>query len=74
MGKTLTARIIHLASFRKDRTFFHLGCSNIPSELFESELFGHEKGAFTEAIERKKGKVELAEGGTLLLDKRRKRK
>lgn len=68
VGKTLVARLIHLASFRREGPFLHLGCSNIPSDLFESELFGHEKGAFTGAIERKKGKVELADGGTLFLD------
>ncbi len=68
IGKSLVAELIHLASSRKEKPFLHLGCSNIPSELFESELFGHEKGAFTGAIERKKGKIETANGGTLFLD------
>lgn len=68
VGKTLVAQLIHLASLRREGPFLYLGCSNIPSDLFESELFGHEKGAFTGAIERKKGKVELADGGTLFLD------
>ncbi len=68
VGKTLLAQLIHSVSMRKERPFLHQSCSNIPSELFESELFGHEKGAFTGAIEKKKGKIEIADGGTLFLD------
>lgn len=68
VGKTLVAQLIHIASKRKEKPFLHQSCSNIPSELFESELFGHEKGAFTGAVEKKKGKIEIAAGGTLFLD------
>ena len=68
VGKTLVAKLIHLQSKRKDNKFIQLNCSNIPEALFESEFFGHEKGSFTGATERRIGKVELAAGGTLLLD------
>ena len=67
-GKELLARAIHRLSPRKDRTFIKLNCAAIPSTLFESELFGHERGAFTGAISRKVGKLELADQGTLFLD------
>jgi transcriptional regulator with PAS, ATPase and Fis domain len=53
---------------RASREFIHLNCSNISPELFESELFGHERGAFTGAVERKKGKLEVADGGTVFFD------
>ena len=67
-GKELVARAIHYNSARKDGKFVAINCSAIPESLFESELFGHEKGAFTGAHERKIGKFQYAEGGTLFLD------
>jgi len=68
VGKSLVAELIHELSPRASNEFVHLNCSNLSSELFESEFFGHEKGAFTGAVERKKGKLELADGGTVFLD------
>jgi len=67
-GKELIARAIHEHSRRKDRTFVKLNCAAIPTGLLESELFGHEKGAFTGAIGQKVGRMELADQGTLFLD------
>jgi len=67
-GKELIARAIHDRSRRKDRTFVKLNCAAIPTGLLESELFGHEKGAFTGAIAQKVGRMELADQGTLFLD------
>ena len=67
-GKELIARAIHRMSRRKDRNFIKLNCAAIPTGLLESELFGHEKGAFTGAIIQKIGRMELADGGTLFLD------
>ena len=67
-GKELIARAIHEHSRRKDRTFVKLNCAAIPTGLLESELFGHEKGAFTGAISQKVGRMELADQGTLFLD------
>lgn len=67
-GKELVARSIHYYSLRKDRPFIAINCAAIPEELIESELFGHEKGAFTGAVAQKKGKFDMADGGTLLLD------
>jgi len=67
-GKELIARALHDRSRRKDRTFVKLNCAAIPTGLLESELFGHEKGAFTGAITQKVGRMELADQGTLFLD------
>jgi formate hydrogenlyase transcriptional activator len=67
-GKELLARAIHRLSPRSDRTFIKINCAAIPAGLIESELFGHEKGAFTGAIARKIGRLELAHEGTLFLD------
>jgi len=67
-GKELIARAIHDRSRRKDRTFVRLNCSAIPTGLLESELFGHERGAFTGAISQKVGRLELADQGSLFLD------
>jgi formate hydrogenlyase transcriptional activator len=67
-GKELIARAIHERSRRKDRTFVRLNCAAIPTGLLESELFGHERGAFTGAIAQKIGRLELADQGTLFLD------
>jgi formate hydrogenlyase transcriptional activator len=67
-GKELIARAIHDRSRRKDRTFVKLNCAAIPTGLLESELFGHERGAFTGAIAQKTGRLELADQGTLFLD------
>ncbi len=67
-GKELVARCIHSKSHRATHPFVEVNCAAIPSELIESELFGHEKGAFTSAIKQRKGKFEQANGGTLFLD------
>ncbi|MDX1643637.1 MAG: sigma-54 dependent transcriptional regulator [Thermoanaerobaculia bacterium] len=67
-GKELVANALHFASPRRDERFLALNCGAIPSDILESELFGHEKGAFTGAISRKIGKFELAHRGTLFLD------
>ena len=67
-GKELVARAIHNRSRRRDRTFVKLNCAAIPSGLLESELFGHERGAFTGAVTQKVGRLELADQGSLFLD------
>src|SRR6201997_1418086 len=67
-GKDLSGRAIHNPSPRRDRTFVRLNCAAIPSGLVESELFGHERGAFTGALMQKRGRFELADHGTLFLD------
>lgn len=67
-GKERFARMIHMTSYRKDKPFITVNCAAIPEHLLESELFGHEKGAFTGAISQKCGKFEAANGGTLFLD------
>jgi PAS domain S-box-containing protein len=67
-GKELVARAVHRLSKRQDNSFIKLNCAAIPSGLLESELFGHEKGAFTGAVARKLGRLELADKGTLFLD------
>jgi DNA-binding NtrC family response regulator len=68
VGKELVAAAIHAASARRDRPFVRVNCAAIPRDLVESEMFGHEKGAFTGATERRIGRFELAHTGTLLLD------
>src|SRR5439155_6285476 len=67
-GKEVIARAIHNLSSRRERTFVKVNCAAIPSGLLESELFGHERGAFTGAIAQKIGRFELAHQGTLFLD------
>jgi len=67
-GKELVARQLHKKSTRSKAPFIEVNCAAIPSELIESELFGHEKGAFTSAIKQRKGKFEQADGGTIFLD------
>lgn len=67
-GKELVARWIHLKSNRSEAPFVEVNCAAIPAELIESELFGHEKGSFTSAVKQRKGKFELADGGTLFMD------
>jgi formate hydrogenlyase transcriptional activator len=67
-GKELIARAIHKRSPRSSRAFIRVNCAAIPTELIASELFGHEKGAFTGALERRIGRFEAADGGTLFLD------
>jgi two-component system response regulator AtoC len=67
-GKDYLAEVIHACSRRRDEPFVHLECASIPPDLFESELFGHERGTFTGAADRKLGKLEVARGGTVYLD------
>ena len=67
-GKELVARGIHALSLRADKPFVEVNCAAIPEELIESELFGHEKGSFTGALTKKRGKFDLANGGTIFLD------
>lgn len=67
-GKELVARWLHLKSNRATAPFVEVNCAAIPAELIESELFGHEKGSFTSAVKQRKGKFELADGGTLFMD------
>ncbi len=64
----MIARAIHANSDRRDKPFVVVNCASIPKDLLESELFGHEKGSFTGAFQRKIGKFELADGGTIFLD------
>jgi DNA-binding NtrC family response regulator len=68
VGKSTFAKVIHQHSTRRDRQFISVHCGAIPDTLIESELFGHEKGAFTGAVRRKPGKFEIAHGGTIFLD------
>jgi DNA-binding NtrC family response regulator len=67
-GKEVVARAVHAASRRHERPLITLNCAALPRELVESELFGHEKGAFTGAVQQRRGRFELADGGTLFLD------
>ena len=67
-GKELVARSLHALSTRRDRNFIKLNCAAVPTGLLESELFGHEKGAFTGAVNQKIGRLELADKGSLFLD------
>lgn len=67
-GKEVVARCLHLASARRNNEFVAVNCGAIPRELIESELFGHEKGAFTGALQSRKGRFEAADGGTIFLD------
>ena len=67
-GKELVAKAMHLRSSRREHPFITINCGSIPRELLESELFGHVKGSFTGAMTHKKGKIEMADGGTVLLD------
>src|SRR5437879_7894509 len=67
-GKELIARALHYNSYRQDKPLVPINCGAIPEELLESELFGHEKGAFTGAIAQRLGRFELANGGTIFLD------
>ena len=67
-GKELLARGVHDSSNRRDGAFIAINCAAIPENLLESELFGHERGAFTGAVKMTEGKIELADGGTLFLD------
>ncbi|HSR69957.1 MAG TPA: sigma-54 dependent transcriptional regulator [Acidobacteriota bacterium] len=68
VGKGLVARLLHNAGPRKDQPFITVSCTALPHDLVEAELFGHEKGAFTGALEKRPGRVEMADGGTLFLD------
>src|SRR5690349_20062270 len=67
-GKDHLARLIHELGARHDAPFLKIDCASLPHELVESELFGHERGAFTGAVERKLGRLEMAYGGTIVLD------
>ncbi len=67
-GKDVAARLLHLSCANRDRPFVHVDCASLPAELIESELFGHEKGAFTNAVGTRPGLIEAAEDGTLFLD------
>ncbi len=67
-GKDQLARWIHEHGPRRDAPFLKIDCASLPAELVESELFGHERGAFTGAVERKQGRLEMAQGGTIVLD------
>jgi DNA-binding NtrC family response regulator len=67
-GKDVAARILHLSYAQKEKPFIHVDCASLPSELIESELFGHDKGAFTNAVSSRPGLIEAAEDGTLFLD------
>src|SRR5260370_18385378 len=67
-GKELVARAIHRRSQRSAHAFISVNCAAIPPSLIASELFGHEKGAFTGAVQRRQGRFELADGGTIFLD------
>ncbi|MCL4154917.1 UNVERIFIED_CONTAM: hypothetical protein GTU68_051326 [Idotea baltica] len=67
-GKDVAARLLHLSCAHKEKPFVHVDCASLPRELIESELFGHEKGAFTNAVAARPGLIESAEDGTLFLD------
>lgn len=67
-GKDVAARMLHVSCARKEKPFVHVDCASLPAELIESELFGHEKGAFTNAVSSRPGLIESAEDGTLFLD------